>query len=279
MKHKSPDSEHQTTPRAGSVRGGKSSQRAPDPLAGRRYSTGAAMRGTGDGDGGGLDAGPVTPADNLQEAATSLHERHGARIRASGAAVGIPETAAAAVILTESQSLARADSRMPVRFEPYAFFQETGRWLVDTHKDQDAEYAAFQNACAVDPDAALRSLRMGAAQVAGREAEAAGFDGPQAMFTRLSESADAQLDALFTLVGNDAALQQALAGEKWQDVASLRAGPGYGAVGYDSALESWAEAYGRAATRAAAPAHGGEDDEDAEDADKPRRKRPRSRKS
>ncbi|MCO4761743.1 MAG: DUF3380 domain-containing protein [Myxococcales bacterium] len=226
-----------------------------DPaMVGRRYQTGAALR-SADHEGG------VTGRDTVSsvaQAAADLHARHGETIRDGGQRAGVPESAVAAVVLAESDQVGAASEQVALRFEPYAFYQRTGQWVVATHKDQRAEYAAFEQARSVDPDAAHASVRVGLGQVAGSEAEAAGFDDPSAMLSAMQGDEAAQLEGLVTLIGSDDALCSALGSEDWAQVAELRAGPGYGAISYDQALASYAAAY----QRTAGPAHGGDDDDD-----------------
>lgn len=250
----------QGTPAAGEASARVAGQRE---LAGRRYGTGATLQAP---DKPGLPPAPPAPRSALHEASARLLGQHGAQITAGAAKVGIPDHAVAAVLLTEGQfSAAPVDDRMPLRFEPYAFFQQTGRWLVATHKDQAAEYRAFQEARAIDPVAAHTSVRMGVAQLAGTEAQAAGFQDAQAMMSALQTDPQAQVDGFLQVVASSEDLRGALASEDWRAVASLRAGPGYGALGYDDALAAGAAAW-------KSVAHGGEDD----DTDAPRK--PRRRK-
>lgn len=272
MKHKGP--EQQGTQRGGRETTGRAetgvAARADRELVGRRYETGAAMRSPRTGDPG-QEPGAEPVRSSLETAASELHQRHGERISAGAAQVGVPEEAAAAVVLAETANLSGAsDARLAIRFEPYAFYQRTGNWLVATHKDQAAEYRVFEQARSAAPEAALESLRMGVAQLSGAEAVAAGFESAGQMFDTMGNSESAQIEGMFNLIANDQELRGAMEQADWQRVAELRAGPGYGALGYDDALAANADAYARALGR---PAHGDDDDED-----KPKRKRTRPRR-
>ncbi len=276
LKQKGPK---QQSPTRGGQRGGEQRSRAPArgvdrELVGRSYETGTALRSPRAGE---RDADPSTaPVEStLTTAARSLHVRHGEQISEGAARHGVPEEAAAAVVLAETANLPGLhDEQMPIRFEPYAFYQRTGTWLVATHKDQEAEYRVFREAAALEPEAAHESLRMGVAQLSGAEAGAAGFESAQAMFAGLDGSQAAQIDGMFNLIGQDLGLREAMGQADWQRVAELRAGPGYGALGYDDALAANAAAYGRAMGK---PGYGGGDDDD--DKDKPKRKRARRRRT
>jgi hypothetical protein len=240
-------------------------------LVGRTYETGAALRSPRAGES--AAAAATQPVEStLTTAAQDLHERHGEQISAGAAQHGVPEEAAAAVVLSETANLpGLQQEQMPIRFEPYAFYQRTGSWLVATHKDQAAEYQVFKEALALQPEAAHESLRMGVAQLSGSEAAAAGYESAGQMFTELNASEAAQIDGMFNVIAQDQGLREAMGQADWQRIAELRAGPGYGALGYDDALAANAAAYSRATGKAG---YGGGDDDD----DKPKRKRTRARR-
>ncbi len=261
MKHDGPKRGQRATRSEQSSRGQATPRgqtaRADASLVGRRYETGAALRSAGlqsGGNGGGLDGGQVV--SSMSTRAADLRSQHGGVIQAGSERAGVPESAVAAVVLTESDHVGATEGRPALRFEPYAFYQRTGHWVVATHKDQGAEYAAFERAAVVDADAAHASVRVGLGQVSGTEAEAAGFGSASEMMTAMNGDEAAQLEGLVALISNDTALCTALAAEDWGQVAELRAGPGYGAICYDEALASYAAAY----EQSAGPAHGDDDD-------------------
>ena len=246
------------TPRAGQPgHSGSGLRGGSQDLAGRRYGTGTALHSPG-------KPAPLTPppphTTAFEEGALALDRVHGERIRSGSAQVGVPPESTAAVLLAESHLVApRTDDRMPIRFEPWRFYQQTGRWLVATHKDQGAEYRAFAEARTIDPAAAHACLRMGMAQLSGAEAQAAGFGDAPSMLAALEHDPAAQIEGLVAVVGADADLRTAMAAGDWRTVASMRAGPGFGAIGYDDALAAWAEAWRRLER---APKRGGGDDDD-----------------
>lgn len=247
-------------PRAATpTQAGHSPRGAGHDLAGRRYGTGMALQSPG-------NAAPLAPSPPhttaFEEGVRALDTVHGERIRSGSARVGVPPESTAAVLLAESQLIApRTDDRLPIRFEPWRFFQQTGRWLVATHKDQGAEYRAFAEARTIDPAAAHACLRMGIAQLSGAEAQAAGFGNATGMLAALEQDPAAQVDGLVAVVNTDADLRTAMMAGDWRTVASLRAGPGFGAIGYDDALAAWAEAW-RRLDRAPKPGGGDDDDDD-----------------
>ena len=104
---------------------------------------------------------------------------------------------------------------------------------------------------------------MGLGQLSGSEAHGAGFASASAMLAELSVDEGAQVRALGALAAADVALADAMRAEDWHAVATLRAGPAAGALGYDDALAAFALTYQAFATG------GGGDDE----ADQPKKRR------
>lgn len=234
-------------PRSAAAKPAQSRAVQPKPAAGagHRYAGAAAARSPTPG-----TATPTAAAANQSELsvqAQALQSGMGAQIAAGAQAAGVPQEGLAAILLAERQYLPKAGpaaaDALPIRFEPYVFFQQTGRWLAATHRDQAAEQRVFEQACALDPSAAHASLRMGLAQISGAESAGAGFGSAEEMRQSFQGDPVAQVAALVHLAGQEGPLQQALAGSNWPQVALLRAGPGYGALGYDQALSAAAEAY------------------------------------
>lgn len=232
--------------------------RGSNQLRGHRYETTKALQG----EGAGAAATPRPSAvvgrqDSSEIAASALLDSHGAQLQAGAQRVGVPAASVAAIVLAEQGALgALAADAMAMRFEPYVFWQQTGRWVVATHRDQGAEQAAFREARSIDEGAALGALRMGMAQVAGSEAIAAGYPDATTMFLAFEGDTSAQLEGLFGVIAADAPLQQAMKDEDWAVVAAHRAGPAWVALGYDDAL-----AAGAAAWTEVSRGYGGDDDE------------------
>lgn len=251
MKHEAPK------PTAASRLAPRTAATVQAEAAPHRYAGAAAVRGA-------AAARTEVPAAGAASALHGAAQRLSAEFRAplaqAAAQTGIAESALAAVVLAEGQYLPREvpgmSDALPIRFEPYLFFQQTGRWLAATHRDQAAEYRVFEQARALDDGAAHRSLRMGMAQVGGHEAEAAGFASAHAMRSAMAADPAVQLAAWTSLVAAEPGLQQALQQQDWTQVALLRAGQGYGALGYDQALVA-----ADAAWRQVVQPGGGDDDE------------------
>ena len=259
MKHEGPK-QRSEAPRGGDAKARSAAPKAAPAAAGHRYAGAAAARSPGGA------AAPISaPASaaatsELAAQAQALHGQHGDQLRQGAQQAGVPQESLAAVLLAERHYLPRAAAgqpeALPIRFEPYVFFQMTGRWLAATHRDQGAEQRVFEQACGLNPEAAHQSLRMGLAQISGAESASAGYADAQAMKAAFTGDPTAQVAALLTLAAAPGPLQQGLAAENWSQVAQLRAGPGYGALGYDQALAAAAQAY-KSIVR-----HGGGDDDE-----------------
>ena len=276
LKQKGPSNKQQQRGRGESSRGvgQRGGQQVHRPsgdrsLLGRRYETGAALRSTGAGT---SDAQSQDTGSELERVVDTLHEEHGEALVTGSEMVGVPAEATAAIVLTEtSQMRGVSEDLVAVRFEPYEFFRRTGKWLVATHRDQAAEHRVFSEAKAIDVTAAHESLRMGVAQLSGQEAQAAGYETSIDMYAGMQSGEEAQIEGLISVIGNNEPLQSAMSSGDWRSVAELRAGPGYGALGYDDALAAYADAYRRASV-----SHGGgDDDED----DKPKRPKSKSKRN
>lgn len=271
MKHEAPKPQATSAqPRAASRSSGNVVART-DVAAGHRYAGGAATRGGGQPAQSGQVA--AAPQSELHSAAIELRETQGDRLQSGAAHLGVDTASLAALVLAERHLLPRpvpgmAES-LPIRFEPHVFFEQTGRWLPATHRDQAAEYRVFDQARAVDEAAAHRALRMGVGQVSGMEAEMAGYPSAEAMRVQLATGPDAQIEALLAVVAAQDDLRGALQAEQWSQVAQLRAGPGYGALGYDLGLQAAQTAWQQVASPGphggGKPSIGGGDDDTGDD--------------
>ncbi len=267
MKHDAPKQQQTTRPAPSSGKTAAVGRGATDSAAGHRYQGAAAARSPGTS-GSQPAVTPTGPASELHQAALTLAAQHGEQLQQSAGKLGVPGENLAAVVLTEGQYVPKlaGNETLAIRFEPYAFFRETGRWLAATHRDQQAEQRVFDQAKALDGEAAHRSLRMGLGQVSGSEAVAAGYPSAEAMKQALDGNATAQLDAVTAVIAGDPSLKTAIGQADWAGVALLRAGPGYGALGYDQALAASAQAYKQAVKP------GGDDDDDGKPVKRTRKK-------
>ena len=145
----------------------------------------------------------------------------------------IPVSAVVGIIVAESGGATfAADGRIVIRFEVHLFHRFWGKdnptvfdrffsfdrsspangfkkhaWrpnadspFIEFHGKQEREWEVFTFARALNNDAALRSISMGAGQVLGDNFRRVGYETPQQMFDQFSRSAQAQLLAIFDYV-------------------------------------------------------------------------------
>ncbi len=170
-------------------------------------------------------------ANWTEEAVANAWNQFGALVTRVAQLLEIDPAVALAVLAIESGGRAFADDgRMLIRFEPQIFFEEWGKldperfaqhfrydlnkiweghqwrpspnqaWR-DFHGKQQAEWEVFTFARnSLAPEAALRSISMGAPQIMGFNHQLIGYPSAQAMFEAFSTSAHAQIIALFDFV-------------------------------------------------------------------------------
>lgn len=146
------------------------------------------------------------------------------------------------------------DGRMTIRFEAHIFQDQLGddalfaqhfqiaeskpwvaqQWLKmpggvlqPIHTGgQATEWQAFAMARSVDPEAAMKSISMGLAQIMGFNHARVGYSDVAAMFADYGESVTAQIVGFFNYVLTDAALFDAIRAKDWREIARLYNGSG-----------------------------------------------------
>lgn len=200
-------------------------------------------------------------ANWTEEAIANAWNQFGALINQIANLLAIDPAVALSVMAIESGGRAFADDgRMLIRFEPHIFFEEWGKldperfaqyfrydlnqiwkghqwrpspdlpWR-DFHGNQRTEWEVFEFARnALAPEAALRSISMGAPQIMGFNHASIGYPSAQAMFEAFSASAHAQIIALFDFVKADPGRLNALRNGDFTTFASSYNGPGQAAL-------------------------------------------------
>jgi hypothetical protein len=193
-----------------------------------------------------VDAGPMTDADYARLA--SDYQLDGATIRAIAA--------------VEGGKAFGADGRLMITFEPRAFSRGTGGRFDATNpnvsspkfrvsdypRSQEARWAQFEEAYALDPKAAYESASYGVMQVMGYQSKNVGFEtaGEYVRFMAQSEANQVEAMLRFARVYN---LIEALHQHDWAAFARKYNGPTYANQRYEVRL---AEAYARISAEMAA---------------------------
>lgn len=115
---------------------------------------------------------------------------------------GIPEAVALAIFNIESGGQAFGkDGRMIIRFEPHIFRNYSGgKDVAVLRTGQAGEWDNYTRAAALDPEAAMKSISMGAAQIMGFNHKMVGFNTVKDMFDTFSASEPAQIKGFFDFV-------------------------------------------------------------------------------
>ncbi|MCC6455036.1 MAG: DUF3380 domain-containing protein [Caldilineaceae bacterium] len=203
-----------------------------------------------------LTLDPVT-ANWTEQAIANAWNQFGSLVVEIAQLLKIDPAVAVAVLAVESGGYAFSkDGRMLIRFEPHIFFEEWGKldperfaqhfrynlsepwkehqWRPSAgqewrnfHGNQQAEWEVFTFARnSLAPEAAFRSISMGAPQIMGFNHERIGYPSAQAMFEAFAASAHAQIVALFDFVNVEPARLNALRQDDFTTFAASYNGPG-----------------------------------------------------
>ena len=239
----------------------------------------------------GLCAAPLAPAPERRIAAAGPGEhgknaarawnRYGGVLAPLCASVNISPAAAVGVLCVESSGQGMTDAgRLIIRFENHVFWDKWGkahaaafqqrfafnaekRWTGHKyrasaaqpwktgHQGQDAEWEAFGIARALDEEAAMESISMGASQIMGFNHAAVGYDSAKEMFDRFSEDERYHVLALFDFVkggGRTSRMLEALRREDFEQFATYYNGNGQAAA-YGARIRAAVDAFERIAPR------------------------------
>lgn len=100
-----------------------------------------------------------------------------------------------------------------------------GAWWPIHTGDQKSEWRAYESAQQLNPEAAAKSISMGAAQIMGFNCARIGYSSAQAML-KAFESAPAQVVAFLNFLLSDAALWAAVCNKDWREIARRYNGAG-----------------------------------------------------
>lgn len=162
---------------------------------------------------------------------------------------GVSEADVRAVMEVEaSGSGFDKNGRPKMLFEPHVFWRELSP---EARKEAEAQglayqkwgtrpypkdsYPILQRAMKIDQEAAMRASSWGLGQVMGFNHKAAGYSNVKDMVDRLSNSEEAQLDAMLQFIANQG-YADALRAHDWEGFAKGYNGPGYAKHNYHTRL-------------------------------------------
>lgn len=182
-----------------------------------------------------------TPTERVM---AKLYNEKGPFIAQQAANLGIEPAVAAAVLVAESSGTGYGENgQLKIRFETHIFEDYTNKTVSNSHRNQAAEYDAFERAKAIDETAAYKSISMGAAQIMGFNAESVGYGNAKEMFEAFQASETKQLMGLFEFVRVRPVLVKAARDKDWETFARHYNGPGYRRYAYHIKLATYYDAY------------------------------------
>ena len=152
--------------------------------------------------------------------------KYGSLINEKAHVLGVDPNVLASVIIVESSGSGFVDGKLKIRFENHIFVDRAGysdlfaynsnkRWTGHKYKEnsndswanvhtghQKSEYAAFEFAKTLDPEAAYQSISMGMGQIMGFNYKAAGYNSAKEMFDDFNEGHSQQINGMVTFIEN-----------------------------------------------------------------------------
>lgn len=175
-----------------------------------------------------------------------------AQLQALALEFGYPLAALRMLMEVESSGhgFSPVTGRIIIQFEPVWFKKLFKNWVDFPHnhwqfnrvEDQGPEYAAFNEAFAENPPAALNATSFGLFQLMGFNAQRAGFKTPGDMVDAFKVNEAAQVRGGLTFIRRSPVLHRALLKEDWKTFAYYYNGPDYQRNDYANRL---AQAYAR----------------------------------
>lgn len=117
----------------------------------------------------------------------------------------------------------------PAWFKKMATYAPTGAWSVNGVERQAKEWEAFNNAFAIDREAAMKSTSIGLPQIMGFHWKRLGYKNVGAMWDDFKVSEENQIKALEKFIQTDPRLLKAFEQKDWHMMAFIYNGSGYAA--------------------------------------------------
>lgn len=167
---------------------------------------------------------------------------------------GIEPAALMAFISVESggRGFDADTGKIIIQFEPSWFkrkapYMPSGKWSLNGIERQKAEWAAFNDAFKLHPDAAMESTSIGLPQIMGFHWKRLGYDSVGAMWDDFKAGEINQVKALIKFIETDRRLLAAILKNDWHMIAMIYNGAGYAALAHKLGREpynvSMAKAY------------------------------------
>jgi len=117
----------------------------------------------------------------------------------------------------------------PAWFKKMATYAPSGAWSVNGVERQAKEWESFNNAFAIDREAAMKSTSIGLPQIMGFHWKRLGYSSVGAMWDDFKVSEENQINALEKFITTDPRLLKAFEEKDWHMMAYIYNGSGYAA--------------------------------------------------
>ena len=143
----------------------------------------------------------------------------------------------------------RTTGKLLIQFEPSWFrklvpYAPSGKWSVNKVDVQTKEWEAFNNAFAINHNAAMESTSIGLGQIMGLHYKRLGYSNVGDMWDDAKRGIEQQVWQIGKFIKSDGRLERALRRKDWATVARIYNGSGYlqiakkyGRIPYDKAME------------------------------------------
>lgn len=139
-----------------------------------------------------------------------------------------------AFIIVESggKGFDEVTGKLIIQFEPLWFKRKMpnapdGKWLLNKVEVQSKEWLAFNDAFAINANAAMESTSIGLPQIMGFHWKRLGYKSVGAMWDDFKLGLQPQIEALIRFIESDFHLYSAILKKDWHAIASIYNGSGY----------------------------------------------------
>lgn len=171
-------------------------------------------------------------------------------IKQEATRIGVEEEALLAFIKVESGGKGFNNGKIIIQFEPSYFYDRTKVRINNKVDIQSKEWEAFDEAFAINPDAAMESASIGLGQVMGANWRRLGYKSVSDMWEDAEKGEDRQIYQMAQFINTDSRLLEALKNKDWHRVATYYNGAGYkklaqrlGRTPYDESMKQAYEKY------------------------------------
>ena len=151
---------------------------------------------------------------------------------------GFPLSAVRAFIKVESSGNGFVNDKITIQFEPHIFKRYTKKVIINGVEGQTAEWKAFNEAWAIDPNATMLSTSYGMGQIMGFHYKTLGYQSVGAMLDAFKTGEYVQVRGMLTFIKSNVNLRTAMKTLDWKKLAYYYNGAYYAVNQYDKKLSA-----------------------------------------